>query len=237
MRRRIDARVRQASSAGSPVFAGAFGVDHDGRAGLDARGRHRPRMRGTSPMIPCCSIAHFRNAALTPVSSMPSRISRTNSSVDHVVRAVGQEARQLEEVVDARRDDDVEVDLGVDALDAGDEAAKPRDGRVDDRADPAAAQTPQLLHGIGDAHVLVPVALAPGVPVVLQRLGVHDEDVLVHERRPQVGDVNCSAYGLNGAQRLGPLVGRYSARRATVLGYVRAGSCPYERGLARTVGV
>ena len=38
------------------------------------------RIRGMSPITPCFSTAHFRNAAFTPVSSMPSLISRTNSS-------------------------------------------------------------------------------------------------------------------------------------------------------------
>ncbi len=43
---------------------------------------------------------------------------------DRVVRAVREEAGQLEEGVDAGRDDDVEIDLGVDPLDARDVAAE-----------------------------------------------------------------------------------------------------------------
>ena len=40
----------------------------------------KARMRGMSPTRPCSSTAHLRKAAFTPVSSIPSRSSRTKSS-------------------------------------------------------------------------------------------------------------------------------------------------------------
>ena len=121
-RRRPSApRARAARSA-----PGAFVCTITGAPVSTLAAATAARMRGTSPMIPCCSTAHLRNAALTPVSSMPSRISRTKSSAITSSRAVGEEARQLEERVDAGGDDDVEVDLGVDPLDARDVAAEAR---------------------------------------------------------------------------------------------------------------
>ena len=75
---------------------------------------------------------------------------------------------------------------------------------IDQRADATGAQPSQLLDRVGDAHLLVPVALAPGVAVVLPGLGVEHEDVLVHERRAEVGDVDGSAYGLDAAHALAP---------------------------------
>ena len=120
---------------------------------------------------------------------------------DLVVRAVPQESGQLEEGVDAGRDDDVEIDLGVDPLDARDVAAeRTRCARVDERLDAAGAQSLQLLDRVGDAHVLIPVALPPDVVVVLDRHGIGDEDVLVHQRRPEPVDVDRPADGLNGRQ-------------------------------------
>ena len=55
-------------------------------------------------------------------------------------------------------------------------------GRIDDRLDAGRADGAQLLDRVGDADVLVPVARAPDVAVVLQRLRLQDEDVLVHQR-------------------------------------------------------
>ena len=125
---------------------------------------------------------------MTPVSSIPSRSSRTKSSMIQSSVAVAEEAAQLEERVDAGRDDDVQVDLGVDPLDAPDVAAEPERRRVDDRLDPAVAHPPQLRDRIGDANLLVPVVLAPDdVRVVRVRLRIEDEDVLVHQRPPELG--------------------------------------------------
>ena len=110
---------------------------------------------------------------------------------------VGEEIGQLDEGVHAARDDDVEVDRGVDPLEARDEAAEARRGRIDDRLDACRADGAQLLDGVRDADVLVPVALPPDVAVVLQRLRLHDEHVLVHERAAEALDVNRPAYGLD----------------------------------------
>ena len=75
---------------------------------------------------------------------------------------------------------------------------------IDDRLDAAVAQPRSFCDRVGDAHLLVPVARAPEVAVVLQRLGVEDEDVLVHERRAELGDVDGAADGLDGAHALAP---------------------------------
>ena len=63
---------------------------------------------------------------------------------------------------------------------------------------PTVSQPLQLRDGVGDAKLLVPVARTPGVPVVLERLLVEDEDVLVHERRTELGEPDRSADGLDG---------------------------------------
>ena len=75
------------SSASSPVCATAFVCTITGTPVSTAAAAIASRIRGTSPMIPWRSTQHLRNAALTPVSSIPSRISRTkNSAIASVLR-------------------------------------------------------------------------------------------------------------------------------------------------------
>jgi hypothetical protein len=151
-------------------------------------------MRGTSPMIPWCSTAHFRDAGVVDALAQLSH----EPAGDDVVGPSGQEVGQLEEGVDAGGDDEVDVDSGVDALDARDVAAQAEHGGIDDRLDPTRARDRQLLDRVGDADVLVPVRRrAPHVPEVLQRLGAHDEDVLVGQRHPERAGVDGAADGLN----------------------------------------
>jgi hypothetical protein len=89
--------------------------------------------------------------------------------------------------VQAGGDDDVQVDLGRDALDARDVPAKPPHRGVDDGPDSLGPQRAQPLDGVGDPGFLVPPrALA----VVLHMFGGQHEDVLVHQRRAEVVHVD-----------------------------------------------
>ena len=109
---------------------------------------------------------------------------------DRIVRPIGQEARQLEEGVDPGCDHDVEVDLGVDPLDARDVPAEAERRGVDESLDAAVAQPLQLRDRVGNPHLLVPVARAPDVAEVDERLRVEHEHVLVHQRRAEVDEVD-----------------------------------------------
>ena len=75
---------------------------------------------------------------------------------------------------------------------------RPERRRVDERLDAAVAQPPQLRDRVGDAHLLVPVALAPDVAEVHERLGIEHEHVLVHQRRAEIGELDGAANGLDG---------------------------------------
>ena len=126
-------RLSLASRARAGGRAGAFVCTITGTPVSSAAAAIRRRILGMSPTRPCSSTAHFRNAALTPVSSISSRISRTNSSTSwSSVLAIRGRSPEAEERVDAGADDDVEVDLGVDALDPRDVAAETDCRRVDD---------------------------------------------------------------------------------------------------------
>jgi hypothetical protein len=116
---------------------------------------------------------------------------------DRLDTAVAEEVRQLEKRVDTGCDDDVEVDLGVDPLDAWDIATEAERRRVDERLDPGCSDGPQRLDRVGDANLLVPVARPPDVAVVLQRLLLEDEDVLVHQRPPEAARLDRPTNGLD----------------------------------------
>jgi hypothetical protein len=62
--------------------------------------------------------------------------------------------------------DDVDIDLGVDALDARDVAAEPDHCGIDDGVDAGLLEGSELLDRVGDPLVLVPPLLA----IVLQDL-------------------------------------------------------------------
>ena len=152
---------------------------------------------------------------------------------DRVHAAVGEEVRQLEERVHAGGDDEVEVDLGIDPLEARDVAAEAVRGRVDDRLDAGRADGAQLLDRIRDAHVLVPVARAPHVPEVLERLRLEDEHVLVHQRSAQRRDVDRAAHRLDRAH---PAILRLGRRPILIGGAMVTADdvCAFARTLPRT---
>jgi len=93
-----------------------------------------------------------------------------------VVEVLGQLVRRE----DPGRQDDVEVDLLGHALHERRVAPDAQDRRVDDRVDAGGLQLGEPPHGVHDRGLLVEVRLEAR----LQR-EVDDEDVLVHERRPQ----------------------------------------------------
>ena len=133
-----------ASSASSPVFAGAFVCTITGTpvsTAAAATTREDARHVGDDPVLLDGALEE-RGLDARVVDAFADL---ADEELDQrVVAAVGEEARQLEKGVDAARDDDVQVDLGIDPLDARDVAAEPRRGRVDDRADPTVSQPLQL---------------------------------------------------------------------------------------------
>ncbi len=152
---------------------------------------------------------------------------------DRVHAAVAEKVRQLEERVHAGGDDQVEVDLRVDPLQAGDVTTEAVRGRIDDRLDTGRPDGAELLDRIRNPHVLVPVARAPHVPEVLERLRLQDEHVLVHQRPAERRDVDRAAHRLDRAHpailRLagGPiLIGRAMVTADDV--------CAFARTLPRT---
>ena len=151
-----------------------------------------------SPTSPCCSTAALQERRPN-TGVVDSLAELADEQLGDRLRApVAQEVRQLEERVDTGRDDDVQVDLLVDPPDAPYVAAEAGGRRIDDRPDPGSPQRAQLLHRVRDPHLLVPVARAPHVAVVLERLRLHHEDVLVRERRPEVARRDRTQDGLDG---------------------------------------
>ena len=195
---RIDACLHQRVEREQPRLRRRVRMHHHRHAGLDGRrgdDGEDARHVGDDPVLLDGALEE-RGLDASVVDAFADL---ADEELDQrVVAAIGEEARQLEKGVDAARHDDVQVDLGIDPLDARDIAAEPRSGRVDDRADPTVSQALQLRDGVGDANLLVPVARAPGVPVVLERLLVEDENVLVHERRTEVGEPDRPEDGLDG---------------------------------------
>ena len=156
------------------------------------------RIRGTSPMRPCRSTAHLRKAALTPVSSMPSRISRTkNSAIASGLRY----PKKFGSSRNAYTPVATTMLMSTSALMRWMRGMKrPSPGAVGSTivSMPAALDCSQLLDRVGDTDLLVPVARTPHVPVVLERLRLEDEDVLVHQRRAELLHVDGSSHGFNG---------------------------------------
>ena len=172
-------------------------MHHDRRAGLEARGGDRGHDRGhvaDEPVLLDRALEERRTHAgvVDPLADV------AHEELGELLgRPVAEELRQLHERVQPGRDDDVEVDLGVDPLEPRDEPAQPDDGRVDERPDPGLADRAQLRDRVRDAELLVPEALTPGTPVVRDRLGIEHEHVLVHERAAQVVDVDGAPHGLD----------------------------------------
>ena len=187
------------SSAMRPVFADGVRVHHHRHARLDrCRGGRLEDARHIADQ-PVRLQAALEKRRLDSGVVDPDLDLTDEDLRDRLGRPVAEEVRQLEERVDARGDDDVEIDLGVDALDPVNVATEPGGGRVDERRDPRLADGAQLLDRVGDAHLLVPVALAPQVCVVEIRLGLHHEDVLVHQRGAELGGVDRATDCLDGA--------------------------------------
>ncbi len=100
--------------------------------------------RSTPGVTPGSSVAHLRIPALTPVSAMPSSMSRTNMS-DMISgppsmaagALVVEPERHVVVGVQTGRDDDVQVGGRGDAGDARDVAAQPDHRQVDDGVDAA----------------------------------------------------------------------------------------------------
>ena len=196
---RVDPGLREHVQGRQARFRQRVRVDHHGSAGLDARSGDR----GQDPRHVADHAVHLHRAfqeggldarVVDPFAKLPHK-----ELDDRIVRPVGQEARQLEEGVDTGRDHDVEIDLGVDPLDARDVPAEPERGGVDECLYAAVAQPLQPRDRVGDPHLLVPVAQAPDMAEVDERFGVEHEHVLVHQRRPELGELNGPANGFNGA--------------------------------------
>jgi hypothetical protein len=90
------------------------------------------------------------------------------------------------------RRDDVDVDLGVDPLNARDVPTQPGDGEVDDGAHAAVLQLLQPLDGVGDPDLFFPAGR-----IVLHDLGAQHEHVLVHQHLAQIGCVDRAADGFD----------------------------------------
>ena len=69
---------------------------------------------------------------------------------------------------------------------------------------PASRTRVSFVHRVDDALLLVPVARTERVTPVLQRLGLHDEHVLVHERTAEVIQLHRASHGLDTCH--GPLL-------------------------------
>ena len=95
--------------------------------------------------------------------------------------------------VDTGGDDDIDVDLVVDALDARDVATQTNHGRVHDGVDAQPFQRTKPPDGIGDAVVLA----SPLGRVVLLHLRREHEHVLMHQRRTERRRVNRAIYDLD----------------------------------------
>ena len=120
--------------------------------------------------------------------------------LDHDLGAVEERARSAEvEVVrhmvvrvQAGRRDDVDVRLGVDALDAGDVTTQTDDGQIDDRVDAGGLELVQPDDRVLDLRLFVQRG------VVLVDLRAEDEHVLVHQHLPERARVDGALHGLDG---------------------------------------
>jgi len=192
----------RAESTPAAVSVSSVRVDHHRRPGLDARRRHRredPRHVAdeTVGLDRALEETGLHAGVVDALAQLAHEQRR-----DRVDVAVGQEVRQREEGVDTARDDDVEVDRLVDPLDPRDVAAEPQPGRVDDSLDAGLADLRQPRDRVGDADLLVPVAGSVHAAVVPQRLGLHDQDVLVRQRRAELACIDRAPDCLDGAHRL-----------------------------------
>ena len=190
IRARVDPGPVSASSAGTPVWTTAFVCTITGApVSIGRKGDRLEDPRHVADEAVMLDGA-LQKAAFTPGVVDPLADLAHEELRDRLRAAIAQEVRQLEERVDAARDDDVQVDRLVDALDPPDVTSETRSGRIDDRLDPGRPERAQFLNGVGDTNLLVPVARAPDMAVVLQRLGLQHEDVLVRQRPAQRADLD-----------------------------------------------
>jgi hypothetical protein len=107
-------------------------------------------------------------------------------------------------------------------LNTGDVPAEADDGGIGDAADPLGGEGLQLADGISDAIVLT----APFGRIILLHVGVEDEDVLVHVRRPELGRINRTQDGIDRTHF------SYSFRSTAETLLVSGGTCPGDHLLA-----
>ena len=135
--RRVDPRLRQRLERDQPGLRRRVRVHHHGSAGLDGGRRDRgenARHVSDQPVLLDGTFEEGRLDAgvVDPFADLPDE-----QLGEPVVAAIGEEHRQLEERVDAGRDDDVQVDLGVDPLETRNEPPQAVHGGIDDRLDAA----------------------------------------------------------------------------------------------------
>jgi hypothetical protein len=122
---------------------------------------------------------------LTPVSLIPSRISRTNRST---IQSFVRYARKPGSSTNAYTPVATTMFRSTPWFTRwmrGMSRPRPYAGRVEDGLDPRFAQPSERCDRPGDALVLVPVGRPEVRAETRQRAGIEDEHVLVHERRAE----------------------------------------------------
>jgi hypothetical protein len=104
--------------------------------------------------------------------------------------------------VEAGGSDDVDVGLGVHALDPRDVAAQPDDREVDDGVDAVGLQLAQPGDGVRHLGLLVEVR------IVVLDLRRDDEHMFVHEHPPEVAGVDRAPDGVDGGHGPGLALSR-----------------------------
>ena len=194
---RVDAVASERVERQQPGPLLGVRVDHHRRARLDRRHRDRlddPRDVADEP-VPLDGAFQERRLHAGVVDALANLADEQLG--DRFLAPVGEEVRQLDERVHTGRDDDVDIGRLRHLADPGDVPAEPRRGRIDDRANPRFPHARELVHRIDDPLLLVPVAWTERVTPVLQRLGLHDEHVLVHERSTEVIQRHGASHGLD----------------------------------------
>jgi hypothetical protein len=184
--RRVDASLGELLQRERARLRLGVGVHHDRHAGGDRRQRGRVEDERDVADDPVALDGALQERCLHARVVDPDLDLPPEDRREILRRAVLQVAGDLDERVQAGADDDVDVDLGVDALQPVDVAAQPEARRIDDRLHAEVAQLLQIGDRCRDALLLVPPGRAPVVVEVRDPLGARDEDVLVEERGPQV---------------------------------------------------
>jgi len=173
-------------------------VHHHRRAGLDrGRGNRGEDLRNVADEAVLLD-GTLDERRLDPGVTDPLGQLANEDRRQRLGRPVAQKLWQLHERVDAGADNDIQVDLLVDARDPADVPAEADGGRVVDRLDPSVPEPPQLRDRVGDPSLLVPPRLTPAVVEVLERLVPQDEHVLVREGAAEALRLDRAADGLDG---------------------------------------